>query len=134
MDNPLSSILLSSALTLLSPIAFADNGEQNHLQLTPSVCIIDATTSHCRIRVQFHWQTDAKKTICIESREGSFEPWCNQDPSIRSHTIEIHAHTDMHFLLVDKLTQHRLADATFTVTHPNQTSERRRYRNPWSLF
>ncbi|MGL4474972.1 MAG: DUF3019 domain-containing protein [Shewanella sp.] len=134
MPNTLVSIMGLLTLAVMSSLPLAANDEQNLLHLTPSVCIIDAATSHCRIQVQFHWQTSTNNAVCIQSVDDTIAPWCNQDPNSHTTVIEVQAQADMQFLLVDKATHQILADAKFTVTSPNQTSERRRYRNPWSLF
>ncbi|MGI2259047.1 DUF3019 domain-containing protein [Shewanella sp. GXUN23E] len=134
--NPCSTGPLAGLVLLLfSFVAHgkAETDTQPTLEVWPQICVAEPNTP-CKLDLQLKWQGTPHNLICILSDNAQFTRWCNDSNAVHSLTLNITTDKDIQFEMVDPQSNRIIAAAKFRVTQLSDSSSRRRYRNPWSLF
>ncbi|QSX41482.1 DUF3019 domain-containing protein [Shewanella cyperi] len=118
-------------LLLLQAEARGDIAPEPSLSLRPSLCLTEKDANDCDIRLELQWT--APGPICIEAKLETPALWCPEE-GLTELTINISADRDVEFVLLDKSDSQPLAEARLQVKPVTESSFRRRFRNPWSLF
>lgn len=127
--------LIGLALALLSLAVYpdTDSTDKPTLEVWPQICVAEEGTP-CELDLQLKWQGTQDNLICILSDNAQFTRWCNDSNAVHSLTLNITTDKDIQFEMVDPKSNRIIAAAKFRVTNLSESSTRRRYRNPWSLF
>ena len=122
--------MVAVVLSLICPALEASTNPEK-LVVTPKICAVDSTISHCDVNIIVQWSQQSRDEVCLYENKTVVQCWQDQEinyhhkASIQFDTVYLLSRTDQGEVL-DKV--------KVQVQNSQLTPQRRRLRSPWSFF